>query len=87
LKAATAKGETMTDDEKRSELLRRLAKLDQMIQEVDNSMPEREASRDLRYARSEMTRRYYAPGDVQTSAETIRDCLSVPRYNESLEST
>jgi integrase len=50
-------------------------------------VPERDASRILRHASTETTRRYYAPGDVQTSAETIRDCLSVPRYNESLEST
>lgn len=38
-------------------------------------VPEREASRVMRHASPETTRRYYAPGDVQSSAETIRECL------------
>ena len=49
-------------------------------------LPEREASHIVRHASTETTRRYYAPGDVQSAAETIRKCLSVPRYNEEIES-
>jgi integrase len=48
---------------------------------------ERETGRVLRHASPETTRRYYAPGDVQSAAERIRERLSVPRYNESVEST
>ena len=50
-------------------------------------VPEREASHILRHASTETIRRYYAPGDVQSAAKTIRKCLSVPRYNEEIEST
>jgi integrase len=54
---------------------------------IKAGVDERDASRALRHASVETTRRYYAPGDTQTSAESIRERLSVPRYNESLEST
>jgi integrase len=54
---------------------------------VDAGVPERDVSRVLRHASVETTRRFYAPGDTQTSAEVIRECLSVPRYNQELEST
>jgi integrase len=54
---------------------------------IEAGVDERDASRVLRHASVETTRRFYAPGDVQASAKMIRERLSVPRYNESLEST
>jgi integrase len=54
---------------------------------VSAGIPEREVSRVLRHANVDTTRRFYAPGTVQESAGIIRELLSVPRYNELVEST
>jgi integrase len=54
---------------------------------VAADIPEREVARVLRHASIETTRKHYAPGTVQESANIIRKRLSVPRYNQLAEST
>jgi integrase len=47
---------------------------------VSAGVDERDVARVLRHASVETTRRYYAPGDVQASAEVIRERLGVPTF-------
>ena len=50
-------------------------------------VPEREIAKLLRHADVATTRKFYAPGTVQESADILREKLTVPRNSELVKST